>query len=132
MIERLNPTTLRAVPDQYAGIYTHSTRLDHPKKLVAFSGQVGVANNGAVASDFAGQCHQAMDHVEALLDAHRLGLDDMMRVTYYVTRGEDLAELTEIRQTRWHSSNPPAVTTLIIAGLVDPNWLIEIEVLAGN
>lgn len=131
MIECLNPSTLRAVPDQYAGIYSHSTRLDHPKTLVAFSGQVGVAKDGTVPSDFAGQCHQAMDHVEALLDAHRLGLDDMLKVTYFVTRADDLAELSEIRQTRWHSPNPPAVTTLIVAGLVGPDWLIEIEVLAA-
>ena len=127
-----NPETLRPVPDTYSGIYAHATRLERPKTLLAFSGQVGVGKDGTVPADFSGQCHVAMDHVEALLQAHMMDLNDILRVTYYLTRPADVPELTEIRQTRWHMSYPPAVTTLIVAGLVSPDWFIEIEVLAGK
>lgn len=131
MIVSNNPSTLRPVPDAYSGIYAHATLLDQPNKLFVFSGQVGVAMDGSVASSFSGQCNQAMDHVDALLAAHDLNLTNILKATYFLTRAEDIPELTRIRQSRWHAKNPPAVTTLLVAGLVSPNWLIEIEVIAG-
>lgn len=131
MPERVNPETLRPVPDRFAGIYCHSVRLDRPEKLLVMSGQIGVAMDGTVSADFSGQCHQAMDHVEALLEAHGMGRADIVKVTYFLTRAEDLPELTKIRQSRWHSDAPPAVTTLVVAGLASPDLLVEIEVLAG-
>ena len=131
MIERLNPNTIRPVVEPFAGIYAHSTVLKRPEKLVAMAGQIGLAKDGSIPPDFAGQCHLAMDYVEALLEAHELGLQDMMKVTYFLTRTEDLPDLTAIRQSRWHSPHPPAITTLVVAGLAKPELLVEIEVMAG-
>ena len=132
MLQRLNPATLRPVPEPLAGIYAHSTALEHPQKLVAMSGQIGVAPDGTTAADFTGQCHQAMEYVERLLDAHGLGLSDMLRVTYYLTQQADLPALRDIREARWHAAAPPAVTVLVVAGLASPDLLVEIEVLAGR
>ncbi|MEM8696635.1 MAG: RidA family protein [Pseudomonadota bacterium] len=131
MITRLSPSALRPVPRSFAGIYTHGTQLAPITRLVAFSGQIGVTPDGDTPSDFASQCHQAMDYVEALLAEAELGASDILRVNYYLTRAADLPTLTEIRQTRWHSDTPPAVTTLVVAGLASDDLLIEIEVLAG-
>lgn len=131
MLTRTNPKTLRPVPSTFAGIYTHSTQLETPSRLVAMSGQIGVAMDGSVPPGFADQCAIAMDHVEALLQANTLHLSDILRLTYYLTRSSDLAELTRLRQERWHTSTPPAITTLVVAGLATPELLVEIEVLAG-
>ena len=131
MIESNNPPSLRPVQAEYSGIYAHSTKLYQPGQLLFFSGQIGMGMDGAVARSFSEQCHQAMDHVEALLKAHDLELSNILKVTYFLTRANDITELTRIRQSRWHASNPPAVTTLLVAGLVSPDWLIEIDVIAG-
>ncbi|WP_299678887.1 RidA family protein [uncultured Roseobacter sp.] len=131
MLTRLSPSTVRPVPPQFAGIYTHGTRLEAPSRLIALSGQIGIPLEGPTPPDFAGQCHQAMDHVEALLNASDMGLADILRVTYYLTRPDDLPELSAIRQSRWRTDTPPAVTTLVVAGLASPELLVEIEVLAG-
>ncbi|MEM9549842.1 MAG: RidA family protein [Pseudomonadota bacterium] len=131
MITRTNPSTVRPVPETFSGIYTHATQLHHPARVIALSGQIGVGLDGAIPSGFEAQCHTAMDHVEALLAAHQASLGDVLRVTYYLTRAQDLPHLTRIRQARWLSDTPPAVTTLVVAGLANPDLLVEIEVLAA-
>ena len=132
MLQRLNPDTIRAVPQQFAGIYTHSSCINRPEKVIALSGQIGVAMDGTIPSDFSAQCHQAMDHVDALLEAHSLLASDILKITYFLTRAEDLPKLTDIRQSRWRSETPPAVTTLVVAGLAMEELLVEIEVLAAK
>ena len=131
MLKRYNPPTVRDVPEQFSGIYSHGTELMSPKRLLFLSGQIGMAVDGTTAEGFAAQCHQAMDNVEALLAAAELEATDILRVTYYLTRASDLAELTAIRQARWRFDTPPAVTTLVVAALAGPELLVEIEVTAG-
>lgn len=126
-----NPETLRPVPARYAGIYSHSTEFKAPSRLVALSGQIGVPLDSAVPPDFARQCIIAMDHIEALLQANDMNLSNVLRLTYYLTRAEDLPDLTRLRQERWHSASPPAITTLVVAGLAAPELLVEIEALAA-
>lgn len=93
------------------------------------SGQVGVRPDGTVPSDFASQCEQAIENVEAVLRAGQMTMADVLRLTYYVVRREDLPLLNEKRLAR-RSGIRPAMTTLLVAGLVRPEFLIEIDVLA--
>jgi len=132
MAHILNPDTLRPLQSKFDGVYAHSKWISRPERLVSFAGQIGVAMDGTTLPTFEEQCHQAMDYVEALLEAHQLNLSDIIKVTYYVTRPDDLPALTAIRQERWHSDMPPAVTTLVVAGLATPELLVEIDVLAGR
>lgn len=131
-MRRLNPKTVREVPPPYQGIYSHAVLLNTPKKLLLVSGQIGVDPEGVTAPTFDAQVRQAMDNVEAILAAADLSLEHILRVVYYVTRAEDLPELTRIRQERWHQKlNAPAVTTLVINALAAPDLQVEIEVTAG-
>lgn len=132
MIERLNPPTVRPVPRDFAGIYAHAVALHRPERLVCIAGQIGVSGDGKTDDDFEGQCHRAMDNVEAILDAAGLVAGDIVRVVFYVTDPADLPTLTEIRRQRWHSAEPPAVTTLVVAGLAAPELRVEIEIMAGR
>jgi len=100
-------------------------------RLLTLSGQVGIAVDGTVRPDFRSQCLQAMDNVEALLADMGAGLPDIVKITYYLTSAADLPLLTELRQQRWASSQPPAVTTLVVAALARPELAIEIDILAA-
>jgi enamine deaminase RidA (YjgF/YER057c/UK114 family) len=70
-------------------------------------------------------------HVEALLAAAGMARDALAKITYFVTRTDNMAVLGEIRRRRWASANPPAVTVLVVAALARPEYLIEIEVVAA-
>ncbi len=125
-----NPSDMWPVPAQFQQIYSHAVETDlrHARQLHV-SGQVGVRADGTVPSDFASQCEQAIQNVEAVLRSGQMTMADVVRLTYYVVRREDLPMLNERRMKRWPGIRP-AVTTLLVAGLVRPEFLIEIDVMA--
>lgn len=132
MIKRLAPNSIRAIPEQYQGIYTHGTLISAPQCLVCLSGQIGVSPTGETRKGFDQQCVQAMDNVEALLAEAGLEISDILRVVYYVTDADFLPALSALRQARWSLGHAPAVTTLVVAGLAAQDFLVEIEVTAAR
>lgn len=129
---RYNPSTVSAVPAAFSAIYSHAVEIPPDTRLLLISGQIGVAPDGTVLSGFRAQCAQAMANVEALLVAAALRPADLVKVIYYLTSAADLPILAEMRRERWASSNPPAVTTLVVAALARPELLIEIDVTAAT
>ena len=132
MLKRYNPQSVRDVPETFRGIYTHAVEIAEPQKLLLISGQIGVRPDGKTLPTFEEQCNQAMDNVEALLTASGMSEKNILRVTYYLTDEKNLARLTKVRQARWASAEPPAVTTLVVAALANPDLLVEIEVTASQ
>ena len=132
MLKRLAPETIRKVPEPFEKIYSHAVEIPAPERLLFMSGQIGIAPDGTVLESFDEQCNQAMANVEALLSDAGMTRASMLRVTYYLTDAEDLATLGSIRNTRWGSDQPPAVTTLVVAALAAPELKVEIEVVAGE
>jgi enamine deaminase RidA (YjgF/YER057c/UK114 family) len=125
-----NPSDIWPVPAQFQQIYSHAieTEVRNVRQLHV-SGQVGVRLDGTIPTDFASQCEQAMDNVDAVLRAAQMSMENVVRVIYYVVRRDDLSLLNEKRLKRWAGIRP-AVTTLLVAGLVRPELVIEIDVLA--
>jgi 2-iminobutanoate/2-iminopropanoate deaminase len=129
---RHNPPSLRARPEQFKAIYSHAVEVQAGARLLMISGQVGVALDGTTRQGFAAQCEQAMDNAEALLAAAKMSTADIVKVTYFLTRAADLPALGDTRRRRWASAEPPAVTTLVVAALAAPDYLVEIEVTAAR
>ena len=98
--------------------------------LLLISGQFGVAPDLVVSPEFADQLEQAMANIEALLRSASMDTTNMVKVTYYLTRTGDLPVLGQIRRQRWASSEPPAVTVLVVSALARPDCLVEVEVVA--
>lgn len=132
MINRLNPSIVRPVTGPFERIYSHGSRVENPDLIVLLSGQIGVSLSGEVLETFEAQCLQAMAHVEALLAGSGLNIQDILRVTYYVTDPSYLDALVGLRRRRWGSDEPPAVTTLVVQALAATELLVEIEVTAGR
>ena len=127
-----DPAVIWDVPDAFRKIYSHAIEVPVGHRLLLISGQIGIAPDGRLHTDFAAQCSQAMTNVEALLAAAELRIQDVVKVTYYLTDAADLPALTALRQQRWSSDNPPAVTTLVVAALARPELRVEIEVTAAK
>jgi enamine deaminase RidA (YjgF/YER057c/UK114 family) len=125
-----NPSDIWPVPAQFQQIYSHAVEAElGGARQLHVSGQVGVRADGTVPADFAAQCDQAIENVEAVLRSAQMTMSDVLKLTYYVVRRDDLPLLNEKRLARWRGIRP-AVTTLLVAGLVRPEFLIEIDVLA--
>lgn len=129
-MKRHNPSTVRTVEGVYQDIYAHAVETQlGPSRQLHISGQLGIDPQGNLADTFGGQLRQALRNVENILHAAGMDRDNIVKVSYFLTRSEDLPELNSIRAESWRGVRP-AVTTLLVAGLVSPEYWIEVEVLA--
>jgi enamine deaminase RidA (YjgF/YER057c/UK114 family) len=60
-----------------------------------------------------------------------MGLQDLVKVTVFLTRPIDIPAYRHIRDQALAGARP-ASTLLIVAGLAHPDWLIEIEATAAR
>ena len=56
-------------------------------------------------------------------------MSDIVKITVFITDREHLTELRDARLK--YLAVAPAVTSVIVAGLHHPDWLIEIEAIAA-
>lgn len=116
-------------------------------RLVYVSGQVpdvvdAAAAEGSVArfGDTETQTRSVIKKIEGVLKAHGLGLGDvvMMRVFLVAPPGQPRMDFQGMMRAYRASfgttgqPNKPARSTMQVAGLVDPGWLVEIEVTAAK
>jgi len=130
VIKPHNPDTMRTIPEPFASIYSHAveTQFNGYRQLF-ISGQIGVASFGETSITFRGQFAQALKNVETILSSADMDVQDIVKVTYYLTRKQDLDELVQMRTELWHGVRP-AVTVVIVAGLADEAWFVEVDVTA--
>lgn len=126
-----NPTTVWSVPAAFRPIYSHAREVASGARLLFISGQFGVDPDGSSSTDFRAQAVQAMANIENLLAAANMSVAHVVKLNFFVTRPEDLPTLAEARTQRWGSGEPPAVTVLVVAGLANPKYSVEIEAVAA-
>ncbi len=122
---RLNPYP---VDKRYAGIYAHGVAAGDPR-TVYVSGQIGADPDGSVPESFHGQCVNAIENVGRVLAEAGLALGDITKMSFFLTRRSDMGELVRVRKALLDGVSP-AITTVIVAGLVEPEWLVEVEAVA--
>ncbi len=94
------------------------------------SGQVGVTPDGSFADGPEAQMETAWRNVLAILESAGMGAGDLVKVTAYLTRAEDIGFYREVRD-RMLGGAEPASTLLVISALAHPDWLVEIEAVAA-
>jgi len=111
-----------------AGTYTQAVEITGATRTLFISGQVGVDTKGNVPEDVAAQARLAWANLQAQLHAAGMNLDNVVKITTILT---DLGNMTETRRIRTEvmGDRRPA-STLIVAGLANPAWKLEIEAIA--
>ena len=72
------------------------------------------------------QTRLCLEIVEGALQQAGATLDDVVRTCVYLTRAEAFDEMARAHGEAFRDIRP-VNTTVVIAGLVDPRWLLEIE-----
>ena len=103
-------------------------------RLVFVAGQIGWDAEQRFASDgFAAQVRQALANVVAVLACAGAKPEHLVRMTWYVTsRDEYNAALAEVGAA-WREligRNFPAMSVVVVAGLLEPRAKVEIEATA--
>lgn len=127
MQERIvNPTTgiYRATPD-----YVHALEVSGAGRLLFVSGTMGLAEDGAPPAGLEAQLTLIWRNLSRILTAADMTMENVMRVTSYLTRAE-FAEANQ--EARLHALGERRVpTTAIVAQTLDPAWLVEVEIIAA-
>ena len=111
------------------GGYSQAVRVDGVAGLVFVSGQIPVDRAGQVPDDFDAQCRLVWANIRHQLEAAGLDLDHVVKVTTYLGSREYAARNSAIRREVLGDRRP--ALTIVIAGIYDPAWLLEIEVVAA-
>lgn len=110
--------------------YSQATEVAHGSRLVFVSGQVGARPDGSLPDSEEGQHEQAWRNVLGILRSEGLGPRDIADVTAYVTSPAGVPVYRQVRD-RMLEGAVPASTLIVVAGLADPRWTVEIQVVAA-
>ncbi len=96
--------------------------------VIAVSGTAPIGPDGATVGrgDPAVQTRRCLEIVRDAIE--RLGgtLADVVRTRIFLTRVEDWPEIGRVHG-EFFAASRPAATMVRVAGLLDPDWLVEIE-----
>jgi enamine deaminase RidA (YjgF/YER057c/UK114 family) len=123
----LNPRDVH-VP---AGPYSHTAVVQGGSELVFVSGQVGMHADGSVPSSFAEQVDLTFENLQACLAAHGLGVDAIVKLGVFLVPGQDFQVLRAARE-RYFGAHRPTSTSVFVAQLASPAFLVEIEAIAAK
>jgi reactive intermediate/imine deaminase len=112
------------------GVFSNAT-LAGPGQLYFISGQVAVDAQGKLVGkgDIRAQTRQVLENIKAALAAVGGTMDDIACVNVFVMDMQHLQAIHEVRAEYWQG-NYPASTLVQVAGLVDADYLIEINATA--
>ena len=103
-------------------------------RQVYVAGQIGWdAEQRFVGDDFAAQARQAFLNIVDVLACAGAGPQHLVRLTWYVTsRAEYMESLAEIGASyrEIFGRNFPAMSVVVVAGLIEPRAKVEIEATA--
>jgi 2-iminobutanoate/2-iminopropanoate deaminase len=105
--------------------YTQAVEVSGPARTLHISGQIGQRMDGAIPDDIAEQARIAWGNFEAQLKAAGMTFDNLVKITTIVPDRGDLAAVREARGKALGDRKP--ASTLIVGGLANPAWKIEIE-----
>ena len=126
--------TIRRNPKGVAppgGPYSHSVEAPAGARMLYISGEIGFLPDGTLAEGIEAQAEAVWRNLETILADADMGIGDLIKITTYLTRPEDLGPAAAAR-ARHLGDARPASATVIVARLVDPAMLIEIEAVAAK
>ena len=113
------------------GDYSDAVETGSNLRWLLTSGTPGLQMNGDLPSDIAGQAELAWKHILRMLNRAGMTVADVVKVTQYLTRAEDIPDYSKVR-TRFLGEARPASMLLVVPQLVRPEFLVEVEIIAAK
>jgi enamine deaminase RidA (YjgF/YER057c/UK114 family) len=127
-LEYLSPDGLHQNP-----AYSQVVVVKGDVRTVYVGGQNAVDSSGQIVGEgnIGEQAEQIFRNLEVALSAAGARLGNVIKWNAYVVQGQPLQPAFEAFQRTWGSRpNPPLVTVLVVIGLANPAFLLEIEAIA--
>jgi 2-iminobutanoate/2-iminopropanoate deaminase len=101
-------------------------------KTLYISGSVAADENGRLvaAGDMAGQMRAAYSNIQRTLAANGADFEEVVKETIYTTDMDALLKASDLRFEYYDKDQLPTTSWVQVQRLVDPGFLVEIEVVA--
>lgn len=126
--EYLNPDNM-AKPRSYS----HAISLSGNYRTIYIGGQNAIDQQGNLIgkNSLKEQTEQVLINIEKILTQANAKIEDIIKLNIYILAGQNPVEGFEVFQKRWGlTKDLPIVTVIFVAGLGNPDWLVEIEATA--
>lgn len=110
--------------------YAHAVEVSAGSRLLFISGLNGYERDGtSMPTHFEGQADLIWTHLETILRHADMTINNLVSLRFYLAASaDDPANVTVLK--RW-LGNHHAARTVICAGMLEPEWLLEIEAVAA-
>lgn len=122
-----NPPNVYHIPG-----YSQVVVVEEARKALYVSGQVALDRDGKLVGkgDMEAQTRQAFENLSEILKWAGASLDNLVRINIYTTKPDQFDVVRRVRARYVSKDRPPASTLLAVAGLAQPDLLIEVEAVA--
>jgi enamine deaminase RidA (YjgF/YER057c/UK114 family) len=127
-VHYVNPETLNKNP-----AFTNVIVVSGSVKTIYVGGQDSVDASGTIVGkgDFQAQSAQVLKNIQAALAAAGADLHHLIKWNMFVVQAQDLRAGLAVFQKAWgNRPNPPAISFAFVAGLANPDFLIEMDAIA--
>ena len=127
-VQHINPDGMSKNP-----AFTNVIVVSGAVKTVYIGGQDAVDATGAIVGkgDIAKQTEQVLKNLQTALSAAGAGPEHIIKWNLYIVQGQSLRAGFAAFQTAWgNRPNPPAISSVFVAGLANPDFLIEMDAIA--
>lgn len=124
---RLREVNAELAPAAIGG-YSQAVEVSGGTRRLYISGQIPMSVDGVVPKSFAEQAALTWANVIAQLEAAGMGISNLVKVTIFLS-DRKFAPANRMAREAALADHAPALT-VIIAGIFDESWLLEIEAIA--
>ena len=127
-VEHINPDGLSKNP-----AFTQVVTVTGPAKTIYIGGQDAVDASGTIVGkgEVKQQVEQVLKNLQSALQANGAELEHIVKWNIYIVPGQPLRPAFEVSQQIWGGRpNPPAITVMFVAGLANPDFLVEMDAIA--
>jgi enamine deaminase RidA (YjgF/YER057c/UK114 family) len=110
--------------------YAHAVEVAAGARLLFISGLNGFEADGeTMPPDFEGQAELIWSHLERILSAAEMSIDDLVSLRFYLAApAHDPANVAVLKR---RLGDHHAARTVVCVGLLEAGWLVEIEAIAA-
>lgn len=129
MITERNPASVQAP----LGPYAQGLEATPPARWLFVSGQTPARPDGSIPADFSEQAELVWARILAVLDDAGMNAAHIVQIRSYLTDRQHVPAYSAIKRRILEAAAPaanPASVGLIVAGLFNPAYLLEVEVTA--
>ena len=113
------------------GAYSHACEVSAGARILYLAGQVGVRADGSIPDGVEEQAEVACRNILVSLVEAGMGVANIARMLVALVNRDDLKAYRAGRDRVFGELKPPT-TLLIVNGLANPDWKVEIEVTAAD